>query len=157
MRWIYVRSTLKRRSYIISTHSTPILHNFAFFSVDTSARVMIAGFSKGSQQLKQLDGEERFSIEKYTKPSSIWRPQDGFIQKAITATSAIFARRYLNLFAEYWLKLMLGWKTIDCKIFAFLKTSSNNFMDYIKKLELLSWKSCLNKLPVLLVEENFLK
>ena len=34
----YVRSTLTRWSYINSTHSTPILHNFAFFSVDTSAR-----------------------------------------------------------------------------------------------------------------------
>ena len=35
MRWIYVRSTLERRSYINSTHSTPILHNFALnFGVD---------------------------------------------------------------------------------------------------------------------------
>ena len=38
MRWIYVRSTLSCRSCINSTHSTPILHNFAFFSVDTLAR-----------------------------------------------------------------------------------------------------------------------
>ena len=35
LRCIYVRSSLKRWSYINSTHSTPILHNFAFFSVDT--------------------------------------------------------------------------------------------------------------------------
>ena len=35
MRRIYVRSTLERRSYINSTHSTLILHNFALnFGVD---------------------------------------------------------------------------------------------------------------------------
>ena len=49
MRWIYVRSTLKRRSYINSTHSTPILHNFAFFSVDTSTRDILEDITRDTR------------------------------------------------------------------------------------------------------------
>ena len=42
MRSIYVGSTLQRRSYINSTHSTPILHTFALsFGVDLTYLALI--------------------------------------------------------------------------------------------------------------------
>ena len=60
---IYISSKLKRRSYINSTHSTPILHIFAFFSVDTSARVVqVLTYAARILVLKNVSGPKNLGL-----------------------------------------------------------------------------------------------